>query len=152
MSLVPKSIKMFSPLEIFLVIIFIIYIIFPLNTPESIVSLVDSSLGIVLLLIITVYLFVYTSNPILGVIFIFVAYELVRRSARMSVAKYIEVTPSQRIKDIMMEKMNPPKDISLEEEIIQSRAPIGKSNTKIEKTTSNFRPVADKIINGASLI
>lgn len=152
MNFIPKSLKTFSPLELFLLVIFIIYIVFPLSTPESIVSLVDSSLGVILLLIVTVYLFAYSSNPILGVIFIFVAYELVRRSARVSAARYIEVTPSQRTKDMMMQKMNPPQQLSLEEEIIQIRAPIEQSNTAFEKTTSNFKPVADKIINGASLI
>jgi hypothetical protein len=47
-----------------------------------------------------------------------------------------------------MEMMNPPKETSLEEEIVQLRAPIGKSDP-VKYTESSFKPVADNLIGGS---
>jgi hypothetical protein len=147
-----KTLKGIPPLELAILAIFIVYIALPLKTPEGIANLVDSPLGVILLLISTIYLFVYTSNPLLGVIFILVAYELIRRSSQSSSVRYIELTPSQRQKDIQMVAMNPPKQTSLEEEIVEMRAPIGQSNIIQKPTAGNFKPVADKLIDGASML
>ena len=147
-----KTLKGIPPLELAILAIFIVYIALPLKTPEGIANLVDSPLGVILLLISTIYLFVYTSNPLLGVIFILVAYELIRRSSQSSSVRYIELTPSQRQKDIQMVAMNPPKQTSLEEEIVEMRAPIGQSNIIQKPTAGNFIPVADKLIDGASML
>lgn len=147
-----KTLRNIPPLELTLLAIFIIYVALPLKTPEGLANLVDSPLGIILLLIATIYLFVYTSNPLLGVIFILVAYELIRRSSNTSSVRYIELTPSQRTKDIQMRAMNPPKHTSLEEEMVEMRAPIGQSNIVNKPTAGNFKPVADKLIDGASML
>jgi hypothetical protein len=67
-------------LEILLLIIFIFYLIFQVKTPNMLIDFVNSNLGMIIILIITVYLFLFT-NPILGVLSIFVVYELIRRSS-----------------------------------------------------------------------
>jgi hypothetical protein len=46
--------------------------------------------------------------------------------------------------------MNPPKKESLEEEIVEKMAPVGKSDMSIY-TPSSFKPVADSTV-GASLV
>jgi len=145
------SIKTISPLEIFIIIIFILYLIIPVETPLLIGSFIDSPLGIITLFIITISLFIYT-NPILGILYIFVAYELMRRSTNTyGHLNIIQNTPSQLMKDIELTAMNPIQEKTLEEEIIEVRAPVGKSN-EIEFVDSNFKPVSDKIIYGASVI
>ena len=68
-----------SALEILLLIIFIFYLIFQVKTPNMLIEFVNSNLGMIIILIITVYLFLFT-NPLLGVLSIFVVYELIRRS------------------------------------------------------------------------
>ena len=68
-----------SSLEIVLLFLFIFYLIFQVKTPMVISDFVTSNLGMIIVLIITVYLFLYT-NPILGIVSIFVIYELMRRS------------------------------------------------------------------------
>jgi hypothetical protein len=56
---------------------------------------------------ITLYLFFY-SNPILAILYIFVAYELLRRSAAFTGrVAMIQYTPTQQKKDNQMQKMNP---------------------------------------------
>jgi hypothetical protein len=73
-------IKNFPPWQIFLFVIFVIYVIFPIPTPTSIAYLIDSSLGMIFIFCITLFLFLYT-NPVLAITYVFVAYELLRRSS-----------------------------------------------------------------------
>ena len=113
------NLKSVSPLEIFLFILFVVYIVFSIPTPNVIVPFIDSPLGLGAILIITLYLFLYTT-PILGILSIFVAYELLRRSCKITgQTPIVEYTPTQVKKDQYMKEMNPPTHVvSLEEEII----------------------------------
>jgi hypothetical protein len=98
--------------------------------------------------IITVYLFNYVS-PILAVVYIFVAYELLRRNNNVvRTVSMIQYTPSQAKKDIELSQMNPPTPDTLEEEVIHKMAPIGKSDPSIF-TPSDFKPVADNVKNAS---
>jgi len=145
------SFKSIPPLEIALFIIFVLYIIFPFETPAAIASSVDSPLGMITILCVTIFLFLYT-NPVLGVIYIFVAYELLRRSSNVTGrSAIIQYTPTQANKDLELKAMNPPLERTLEEEVVDARAPIGKSPV-VDFVHSDFKPVSDKIISGASLI
>lgn len=146
-----ESFKSIPPLEIALFIIFVIYIILPLNTPDFLAWYVDSPLGMIIIFCVTIFLFLYT-NPVLGVLYIFVAYELLRRSSNVTArTAIVQYTPTQANKDAELKAMNPPKERTLEEEVIDIRAPIGKSQP-VEFVTSDFKPIADKTIPGASLI
>jgi hypothetical protein len=147
---IPKILKSFTNLELILLGCFIVYVVFPISTPSFLAGFIESSLGMLLLFLVTIFLFFYT-NPILGVIFIFVAYELLRRSSHISGrTAIIKHTPSQLNKDIEMASMNPPKRESLEEEIVEKMAPIGKSDMSIY-TPSSFKPVAESV-GTASLV
>ena len=140
-----------TPLEIILIIVFVLYIIFPIPTPAFIASSIDSSLGILVIFCVTVYLFLYTS-PILGILYILVGYELIRRSSLVTArSAIIEYTPTQANKDAELEKMNPPQYKTLEEDIIEMRAPVGKSS-QMEYVNTSFQPVADSTYQGVSLI
>lgn len=146
-----ESINKVPPLEILLFIIFVLYIVFPFETPSSIAYMVDSPLGMISIFCVTLYLFLYT-NPVLGILYIFVAYELLRRSSNVTArSAIIQYVPSQSNKDAELKQMNPPVEKTLEEEMVDIRAPIGKSSA-VEFVNSDFKPVADKIVNGASLI
>ena len=159
-----KSFDKISVLEILLLLTFVIYIIFPISTPLSIRSLVDSPLGYVSIFIITVLLFVYTS-PLLGILYIFVAYELIRRSSSFTPVRETRPTDkyatqympthvpkpvvTQSEKDSELSDLNPPVSSTLEEEMVQLRAPIGRSDP-VKYTESSFKPVADNTL-GASM-
>jgi len=146
-----QSIKTLPPLEIALFIVFILYIIFPFNTPASLASIIDSPLGIIVIFCITVFLFLYT-NPILGVLYIFVAYELIRRSSQKTGrTAIVQYTPTQAKKDIELRAMNPSSGVSLEEEIINIRSPVATS-PMMELVGSDFKPVYDKIVDGSSMV
>jgi len=146
------DLKSVSPLEIFLFVLFVVYIVFSIPTPVTLVPIIDSPVGLGIVIIITLYLFLYTT-PILGILSIFVAYELLRRSSKVTGETHIlEYTPTQIKKDKYMKEMNPPTHaVSLEEEIIKEMAPIGRSDPSTYIDTS-YKPIADKVIDGATLV
>jgi hypothetical protein len=145
------DLKSISPLEILLFVLFVVYIVFSIPTPFFLIPLLDSPLGLGIVIITTLYLFLYTT-PILGILSIFVAYELLRRSCNVTgKTQIMEYTPTQVKKDKYMKEMNPPTHVlTLEEEIVKEMAPIGKSDPSTYIDTS-YKPIADKLIDGVAL-
>jgi len=136
--------KTFSSVEIALFVIFVIYIILPIRTPMYLAPFIESPFGLILLFLITLSLFLYT-HPILAIIYIFVAYELLRRSAKIPGRAHIaESTPSEVKRAVEMNAMNPPVKETLEEQVIEKMAPIGKSDPSIYTPTS-YKPIAENV-------
>jgi hypothetical protein len=144
--------KSFTPLEITVIVIFAIYIIFPFRTPGFMANMINTPIGLFGVLLITLYLFFYT-NPILGVVYIFVAYELLRRSALVKPqgadAYMVKHTPSEDKRQDEMNQMNPVRNFTLEEDVIRTMAPAQTFNKDIAIST-DFKPVAERV-TGASL-
>ncbi len=146
--------KKFGKMDLALLAVFVIYIVFPISTPPAVVPLLDSPLGLVLLFAAALSVFVYF-NPLLGVLFVFVAYELLRRNHYVPPASPVvpeteylptgipKPLPSQSEKDSDFMEMNPREPTSLEEEVIALKSPIGKSDTPTFVQTQ-FQPVADR--------
>jgi hypothetical protein len=137
-----EQFKSLKSVEIGALILFILFIIFPFKLPLMVTNVFDSPLGLLLLFVIAIYLFFYT-NPILGVIFIFVAYELIRRSSKTTVGNVGNYTDrdntTQQIKDLELEKLNPVQPETLEEEVIHKMVPA--RNEFIKGDSSNdFKP------------
>jgi hypothetical protein len=170
MKLLPSSVKNMKTYEIILLIAFILYIILPIYPTKSISRVAESPLGIVIFFCITVALFIYT-NPILGVVYILVAYEVLRRSSEVNMNNVhqsniidsqnypIESTRTTRTipttqtsKDDQLQSMNNfPNTPSLEEEVIQISIPSNQKQSKVVEVENNFLPVADNVITGSSL-
>jgi len=156
------ELKNFGVLDIILLALFVIYVVFPVPTPQWLVPFIDSPIGMVLIFAVTVSLFVYRS-PILGVLFIFVAYELLRRnhyippaSPIVSDTKYLanrvpQEIPSQSEKNAELKAMNPPQAKTLEEEVIAKESPVGISQLPVGMETS-FHPANDKTALGMTLV
>lgn len=135
-----------TSLETAALIVFVIYIIFPFRTPAFLSSSINNPLGLISVLIVTLYLFFYT-NPILGVVYIFVAYELLRRSALVKAKSdnyIINYTPSEKKRTQEMIDMNPDREISLEETVIATLAPSQVFNS-IPEGDSTYQPVKEKV-------
>ena len=117
-----------STMEIGMFVLFIIYLVMDIYPPEIFASYIDTPLGMVGVLLTTLYVFM-NYNPVLGVIFLFVAYEIVRRSARVNNrVPMMLYTPSQTNKDAELAEMNPVTATSLEEDTVEKMAPVGKSS------------------------
>ena len=146
--------------EMIVLVIFILYLIFPVATPGDISPYIESPLGVVVLLLIVLALFIY-SHPIVAILFLFVAYTLLRRSsiAQPKVA-YVQHTQETRkkMKDAQkeLEMATPPhhqvkkadmrseQPKSLEEEIVEEKSPVGVSG-KITIVETTFLPVSTNV-------
>lgn len=139
-----------TPLEISVIAVMILYVVFQVDTPEFMARTIDSPMGMITILVTALFLFYY-ANPVIAILFVFVAYELIRRTAFVSARDAIvEHTPSQKQKDIQMKVMNPVKTTSLEEEMISRMAPVGKSEMS-QILDTKYKPVAPKL-EGASQV
>ena len=144
-----EQVKSLNKIEILALLLFILFIILPFKLPLMVTKSIDNSLGLLFLFIIAIYLFFYT-NPILGIIFILVAYELIRRSSFTGDGNYvINNNISQLVKDTELEILNPVQEHTLEEEVINKMAPARNDFIKGDYS-NNFKPVTDSTI-GASL-
>ena len=139
-----------SPLEVIIFILFVFYLVFQIKTPDFLAGFIDSPIGMILVLCFAVYMFLY-SHPILGILSIFVAYEVIRRSS-LTTGKVVlaQYTPTQPKIDAEIKAMNPPKEKTLEEDVVEQMAPIGKSEPAGYVMTS-FKPVAEDV-HGASVM
>ncbi len=136
--------------EIAITILAVAFLLFEVNPPDIVASQIDTPIGMGVIVILAIYVFM-AFHPVLGVIFILVAYELLRRSSRyVNKAVTVHHTPTQESKDSEMSAMNPVAATTLEEEFVNTMAPLGKSSI-ISYTTSEYSPVADDTF-GASLI
>jgi hypothetical protein len=168
-----KSIyKSTSLVEIIVFVLCVIYLILPIQTPSVLSQHIETPLGYGIIFTICVSLFLY-SHPILAVLFIFVSYTLLRRSANVSTTSYLQYTPNTKERDIIIErdlnqgknghqsneKPKKPEYIktkkqvyvepdTLEEEIVAQMAPIGKSEKPVY-TKSSFYPVSSNINDAA---
>lgn len=88
-----QKIDSFATLELLVGIVFIFFIILPIHPLKPVAAFFDSSLGMVVLFGLTIFFFLFT-NPVLGILFVFVAYELLRRSSLMTKNVPILVSPS----------------------------------------------------------
>ena len=139
-----------STMEIGMFVLFIIYLVMDIYPPEIFASYIDTPLGMVGVLLTTLYVFM-NYNPVLGVIFLFVAYEIVRRSARVNNrVPMMLYTPSQANKYAELAEMNPVTATSLEEDTVEKMAPVGKSSL-ISYTMSEYKPVSTNIHNASAI-
>jgi hypothetical protein len=137
-------------MEIGMMVLFVIYLVADIYPPEIMASYIDTPIGMVGVLLTTLYVFM-NFKPILGVIFLFVAYEIVRRSARVNNrVPMMLYTPSQAKKDTELAEMNPVQPTTLEEEVVEQMAPVGKSSL-ISYTMSEYKPISSDIHNASSI-
>jgi hypothetical protein len=139
-----------SQMEIGMMVLFVIYLVADIYPPEIMASYIDTPIGMVGVLLTTLYVFM-NFKPILGVVFLFVAYEIVRRSARVNNrVPMMLYTPSQAKKDTELAEMNPAQPTSLEEQMVEQMAPVGKSSL-ISYTMSEYKPISSDIHNASSI-
>jgi len=139
-----------STIELSVLAIFALFIVLPFHISQNIAFYIDSPFSVVAMFAVTVYLF-FNTHPILGVLFIIVSYELLRRSAQETDrVPIIEYVPSQNVKDAEMIMMNPPKMVTLEEEMVALRSPVDISRPVFYEP-STFKPVYDKVVGASSI-
>jgi hypothetical protein len=134
-----------TPIELGLGFLFILYLLLPIEFPLEINLFLRGSLGLTMILVITVYLFMVMQSPMLGVLYILVAYEMLRRSEQSLTTRNFyntpgltpetnanlvssdrSVEPPQTQKQTQIQIQTPS---TLEEEIIGTMAPVGRDSS-----------------------
>jgi len=138
-----------TQLEMGLAFLLVVYIAMPIEAPSMLCGMIGGPIGMVGVFAVTVYLFLY-ANPLLAVLYLFAGYELLRRCSNVTgKAVIMKHTPTQVNKDKKMKKMNPPQKETLEEQMIDMMAPVGKSEPA-RFISSGFSPVSNDV-GGASM-
>jgi len=133
--------------QLVLVVLFIIYLLMGYKTPASVASMIDSTVGKIVVALMALLLFAY-SNPILGVLGIFVAYQLVRgASIKTGMAGLEEYYPTEEKK---WSPFTPAHQFpyTLEQEMVKKMAPQ-KFNTNYVKAT--YKPTLEDTYDAASV-
>ena len=133
--------------QLVLVILFILYILLDVKTPENLAYLFDNMYGQIFLILGALALFL-NSHPVVGVLGFFVAYEIIRRSS-ISTGTYgmEQYMPTEEKKSAELQQMNTYTK-SVEEEVIDNMIPlVGPS----DNTTPSYKPVLDDGIESSRL-
>ena len=109
-----------------LLIVMVLYIILNIKTPKMLASMIDNIYGNLVVLLIALYL-LKNMNPIIGVVALYAAYELIQRSSAATgsaaINKYL---PTQMKQDRHLSAFNQ-FPITLEEEVVKQMAPLVES-------------------------
>jgi len=134
--------------ELVLVIVFIIYIIIGFKTPAPIANLVDTLVGKIVIFIIVVYLFM-NCNPILAVLALFVAFDLMRRSSLSTgLGALQKYAPTEEKKMSQFTAFNQ-FPYTLEQEIVKKMAPIVRSGSSL--TPPSYKPILENLYDASPI-
>jgi hypothetical protein len=140
--------------QLLLVILFIIYLIMGYKTPQIVANSVDSIVGKIFIIVIVIYLFVH-ANPVLAVLAMLVAFDLMRRShistGRDAMEKFL---PSEEKKGCEMSALNftPYNQFpyTLEQEVVNKMAPmVGNGSVT---TKPSYKPVIEDLHDASKIM
>jgi hypothetical protein len=134
--------------EFVLAILLVIYLVMGFKTPDTVANAVDTLPGKVVIIVIVISLFTYY-HPVLAVIAMFAAFDLIRRSSEStgldSLQKYVP-TEEKKVSQFNAYNQFP---YTLEQEMVSKMVPMRNSGTSI--TQSSFKPVLDDLHNAVSV-
>jgi hypothetical protein len=128
--------------DMILVVVFAIYLFTNMQLPQDVNELIDNSLGNIVIILGALVLFV-NSEPAIGVLGFFVAYELIRRASVSTgtdaIQKYVG---SEEKKNTEMNSYQPSApEVTLEEEVIDNMVDFADSDipeTSVQPILENY--------------
>ena len=133
--------------ELVLSVLFIIYLVLGYQIPDGVASMIDSTPGKIVVLLVALMLFAY-SNPVLGVLALLVAYQLIKGSGiKTGMAGLEEYYPTEAKKWSPFTSTHQ-FPYTLEQEIVKNMT-TQKFNTEYVKAP--FRPILDDTHGASSL-
>jgi len=138
--------------ELFLSVLLVIYLVMGFKTPDSVANVIDTLVGKVIIFIVVVYLFAYY-HPILAVLALFVAFDLIRRSTLTTGLDALQrFVPTEQKKVSHFTAFNQ-FPYTLEQEVVAKMAPIMQSGSSI--TQASFKPLLENLhdaspVNGSN--
>jgi hypothetical protein len=127
--------------QLFLLIIFVVYIVFNVPTPQPLASMIDSTFGYVVIIALFAVLAI-NLNPIVIVVGVFAIYLLFKRSSistgSLAMTKFL---PTENVKSQYLSAFNQ-FPVTLEEEVVQQMAPLQPGPAMAPKS---FLPIMDNL-------
>ena len=119
--------KLFS-IDNIIGVLLAILIIFDLKIEIPIINLINTPIGIIFSLIFVIILFIYL-NPIIGILFLIYIFINIKEAKKPS-------------KNNILQNLNPPLEMQVEEEVILNNAPIKNQN---KGNAVSFQPIVEKL-------
>ena len=133
--------------ELLLSSLFVLYLVMGYQVPDGVASMIDSTIGKIVVILVALMLFAY-SNPILGILALLVAYQLIKgASVKTGMAALEEYYPTEAKKWSPFTPTNQ-FPYTLEQEIVKKMA-TQKFNTEYVKAP--YRPTLDDTYDAAPL-
>lgn len=133
--------------QFLLFILFVLYIIFNIQTPEPIASIVDSTLGYVVVIGLFALMAV-NLHPVVTLVGIFAIYLLFKRSSistgSLAMTKFL---PTENVKSQYLSAFNQ-FPVTLEEEVVQQMAPLQSGPSMGPKS---FSPILNDLHDAANV-
>jgi hypothetical protein len=134
--------------EVVLGVLFIIYLVLGLRTPDSLANFVDTIFGKLTMLVFVGLLF-WKNHPILAILGLVVALNLIYRSSAVSGLDALQrYAPSEVKKSSQFTAFNQ-FPYTLEQEMVQKMAPAVNAGTST--TRASFKPAMDDLHNASPL-
>lgn len=134
--------------QLSLAILFIIYLIMGYETPEMVANIVDTLVGKIVIFIMVIIIFM-NANPILAVLSLFVAFDLMRRSSAATgidaLKKYL---PTEEKKTSQFTAFNQ-YPYTLEQEVVKKMAPIVQSGSSLTK--ASYKPLLENLHDASTI-
>lgn len=133
--------------QLVLSVLFVIYLVMGYRMPANVASVVDSMAGKIVIVIVALFLFAY-SNPVLGVLALLVAYQLIKSaSIKTGMAGLEEYYPTEQKK---WSPFTPTHQFpyTLEQEVVKNMT-TQKFNTDYVKAP--YRPALDDTYDAAPI-
>lgn len=132
--------------ELALAILFIVYLILGFKTPDAIAGMVDSMIGKVVMFVVVVYMFLH-ANPLLAVLALFVAVDLVRgASVATGIDALKKFAPSEEKRSTQFTAYNQ-FPYTLEQEVVAKMAPMVKAGSSL--TQASYKPMLDNLYDAS---
>tara|TARA_B110000285_G_scaffold118860_1_gene134618 strand:- start:773 stop:1216 length:444 start_codon:yes stop_codon:yes gene_type:complete len=133
--------------DMMIVVILLMYVLVDVKTPDSLAEIVDNIFGQIVIILGAMTLFT-KCHPLVGVLALFAAYQLIMRSSKATGTYAVEnIMPSEENKyEEMIEQNVIPK--TLEEEVVKTMVPLTRDLPNGQQT---YQPVLDSNIDSSML-
>ena len=134
--------------ELSLTILFIIYLIMGYKLPHEVSNRISTPIGKIGVILIAISLFIYC-NPILGIIALFVAFDLIRRSdVYTGIDALKKYAPSEEKKSSQFTAFNQ-FPYTLEQEVVNRMAPIVRTESTL--FAASYKPMLENLHDATPL-
>ena len=122
--------------ELLLTVLIVLYVVLNVPTPDAIAPYIDTPLGNIAVVVVALSFFMH-SHAVVGVLGLFAAYVLIRRSAANGSAAIESYVPSEKRKSEELSAFNQ-FPVTLEEQMVALRAPL--ADNTVGSATASFHP------------